>query len=298
MSVNIPTHFVQQYAKTIDLLLQQQGSKLRDTVMSGSYTGKAGSPVDQVGAVAARKVTSRFAPMGREDAPTDRRWVYPVDYDLPQLIDSFDKLRLLTDHESTYVQNGLYALGRAMDDEIINAFHDDAKTGENGGTTTSLPSGQSVSVSVGGTTSDLNVAKLRAGKQILMSNEVDMETEMVCCVITANQHDSLLNEVQVVSTDFNSKPVLVEGMVTRFLGIEFKHCERLKTGTDDAAGTSRAVPLYAKSGMHLGMWNNISTDIDQRKDLQGIPYQAYVYGTFGATRLEEKKVTRLWCRES
>ncbi len=100
MSINIPTHFVQQYSTNIELLLQQKGSKLRNAVTVGSYTGKAASPVDQIGAIETQAVSSRFAPMGRVDAPTDRRWVYPSDYDLPQLSDSFDTLRLLTDPSS------------------------------------------------------------------------------------------------------------------------------------------------------------------------------------------------------
>jgi hypothetical protein len=129
-----------------------------------------------------------------------------------------------------------------------------------------------------------------------MANEVDLDSDPITCVITADEHDALLNEIQITSMDFNTKPVLVDGKVTQFLGINFVHCERLKTGTDDAAGTSTMVPLFAKSGMHLGMWNDISTDIDQRKDLQGIPWQAYAYGTFGATRVEEKKTVRIWCR--
>lgn len=298
MSVNIPTHYVQQYATTVALLLQQRGSKLRNAVTMGSYIGKQASPVDQIGAVAAQKVTNRFAPMGRVDAPLDRRWVFPEDYDLPQLIDKFDKLRLLTDPESQYVQNAVYAMGRAMDDEVIKAFDGDAKTGENGGTNTSLPSGQSVSVNTGGTASNLNVAKLRAAKKILMANEVDLDNDPLFCVITAAQHDALLNEIQIISRDYNETPVLVNGKVQNFLGINFIHCERLLTGTDDAAVTSRRVPVFAKSGMHMGMWNDLTTDIDQRKDLQGIPWQAYVYGTFGATRLEEKKVVRVWARES
>lgn len=297
MSVNIPTHYVQQYATNVALLLQQRGSKLRNSVTTGSYVGKQASPVDQIGAISASKVSSRFAPMGRVDAPTDRRWVFPNDYDLPQLIDKFDKLRLLTDPESAYVQNAVFAMGRAMDDEIVAAFFGTAKTGESGGTDTTFPGGQSVNVGTGGATSNLNVAKLRAAKRILMANEVDIDSDPIYCVITASQHDALLNEIQVVSTDYNSTPVLVNGKVQSFLGINFIHCERLQTGTDDAAGTSRAVPIYAKSGMHMGMWNDLTTDVDIRKDLQGLPWQAYVYGTFGATRLEEKKVVRVWCRE-
>lgn len=298
MSVNIPTHYVQQYATTVALLLQQRGSKLRNTVTMGSYIGKQASPVDQIGAITAQKVTNRFAPMGRVDASLDRRWVFPEDYDLPQLIDKFDKLRLLTDPESQYVQNAVYAMGRAMDDEVIKAFDGDAKTGENGGTNTALPSSQVVGVNVGGTASNLNVAKLRAAKKILMANEVDIDNDPLFCIITAAQHDSLLNEIQIISRDYNETPVLVNGKVQSFLGINFIHCERLLTGTDDQAGTSRRVPVFARSGMHMGMWNDLTTDIDQRKDLQGIPWQAYVYGTFGATRLEEKKVVRVWSRES
>lgn len=305
MSLNIPTHYVQQYSTNLQLLLQQKGSKLRDTVMTGPHVGKQASPVDQVGAVAAQRVVGRFQPMGRVDAPTDRRWVFPVDYDLPQLIDQFDKLRLLTDPQSTYATNGVYAMGRAMDDEIITAYFADAKTGENGGTTTAFgtalttASGRNVSVGVGGAASGLNVAKLREGKKSLMAAEVDIDNDPLICVVTATQHDNLLNEVQVISGDFGWKdaPVLKEGKIERFLGINFKHCERLTTGTDDAAGTSRQVPLYAKSGMYLGIWGDIQSDISQRKDLQGLPWQLYDVGTFGGTRLEEAKVRRIWCRE-
>lgn len=305
MSVNIPTHYVQQYSTNIQLLLQQKGSKLADTVMAGMHVGKQASPVDQFGSVNAQKVTGRFQPMGRVDAPTDRRWVFPVDYDLPQLIDTFDKLRILTDPMSSYVTNGAYAMGRAKDDEIITAYFGDAKTGENGGTTvafgTTLTSagGQNVSVDIGGAASGLNVAKLREAKKKLMANEVDIDSDPLICIVTAAQHDNLLADVQVVSGDFGWKdaPVLKEGKLERFLGINFKHCERLTTGTDDQAGTSRQVPIYAKSGMYLGVWNDIENSITQREDLRGRPFQAYTLGTFGATRLEEKKVVRVWARE-
>src|SRR6185312_870875 len=97
--------------------------------------------------------------------------------------------------------------------------------------------------------------------------------------------DNLLAEAQVISTDFNDKPVLVEGKVTRFLGVNFIHSERLGTGTNDQAGTSTPCFVWQKEGMHLGIWNDISTNISQRHDLQSEPWQAYVYMTAGATRL-------------
>lgn len=306
MSINLPTHYVMQFATTIDLLLQQKGSMLRNAVTVGNYVGKQASPVDQIGAVNMQPVTSRFAPMGRVDATTDRRWVFPSDFDLPQLIDTFDKLRLLTDPNSAYVTNAVQAAGRQMDDIIVAAFHGTAQTGEQGATATAFGTnittagtpGNNVGVARGASAATgLTVAKLREAKRRLLQNFVD-PSEAMYAVITSRQHDDLLAEAQVISTDFNDKPVLVDGMVTRFLGINFILCERLLTGTDDAAGTSRAIPVFVKSGMHLGMWNDITTDISQRKDLQGIPWQAYVTMTAGATRLEENKVVRIWAREA
>ena len=290
MSINIPTFFVQQYSTNVNLLLQQKGSKLRDCVTTGNYVGKQVSPVDQIGAVEAQKVTTRFAPMGRVDAPTDRRWVFPVDYDLPQLIDTFDKLRLITSPESTYVQNAVNAMGRKMDAEIIAAFTGSAKTGEQGATSTSVIAANEIDVDVGGTSSRLNVAKLLAVKEVMRSNFVDFETDQIFCGMTAKDESALLNEMQIISADFNGgdKPVLKDGKLTRFLGIDFVYCELIESL---AAGTNEVdIPVWAKSGMHLGMWQDVQASVSRRNDLQGEPYQAYVIGTFGATRIEEKKV--------
>lgn len=304
MSINLPTHFVQQYSTNVELLLQQKGSKLRECVTVGSYTGKQASPVDQIGAINASLVASRFEDMPRVDAATDRRWVFPSDYDLPQLIDSFDKLRMITDPQSAYVQNAVSALGRSMDDVVITACFGTAKTGESGSTSTTFGTGltsaggRNVAVALGAAAATgLNVAKLREGKRYLMANEVDVDMDPLYCIVTAQQHDNLLSEIQITSADFNDRPVLVDGRVTRFLGINFIHCERLTTGTDNAAGTSRAIPLFARSGMHLGIWNDITNTVSQRHDLRGEPWQVYSKMTVGATRIEEDKVARIWCRE-
>lgn len=264
----------------------------------GQYTGKAGSPVEQVGAVAMQPVTTRYAPMGRVDAPTDRRWVYPSDFDLSQLLDSFDKLRLLIDPKSVFVTNARDAAGRQFDDLAISAMFGTAKTGETGSTSVTFPAGQIVSVQQGAAApTGLTVAKLREAKRILLTNEaITPDSPELYCVAGAKQLDNLMAEAQVTSLDFNDTPVLVEGMIKRFLGINFIHSERLPTGTDDQAGTSTKVGIWHKAGMHLGLWNDISTSISQRHDLQSEPWQAYVYMTAGSTRLEEKRVVQVWAR--
>lgn len=294
---NIPLFYVYQFASNIQLKLQQKGSRLRSAVMSGMHVGAQASPVDQFGAVNANKVTGRYLPMVQVDAPTDRRWVFPQDYDLPQLLDSFDKLRLLIDPMSSYVENAVYALGRAMDQEILNGLTGTNYTGNLGASQTSLPSSQVVVVQQGAASNtNLTVAKLRKSKQILMANEVDFNQDQVFVAINAANHDTLLTETQVISSDFNDSKVMVDGLITRFLGMNFIHTELLSTGTDDQSGTSTAVPVWVKSGGYLGIWSDIESKISERPDLQSIPLQAYVKGTFGGTRLEEKKVCKIWAR--
>ncbi len=292
---NVPAHYVMEFATIIQMLSQQKGSRLRKTVTTDSYIGKQASPVDQIGKIEMQKVVERFKPMGRVDAPVDRRWVYPDDFDLPQMLDTFDKLRLLIDPKSKYVENAVAAAGRQYDRMILAAALGTSKTGEMGATSVVLPAAQKIAVTHGGSSATgLTVAKLREAKRLLMAADVDIESDEIWLPVGSTQHDNLLAEVQIISSDFNGgdKPVLKEGKIERFLGINFVHTE---LAARNVVGGDVLLPCYAKSGMHLGIWEDIMTDISQRKDLQGLPWQAYVTMTAGATRLEEAKVIQIAC---
>jgi len=250
MSVNIPTWYVKQYNTNLVQLVQQKKSRLRSFVTSGNYTGEAASPVDQVGIVEMQEVNGRFEPMPRVDAPTDRRWVVPLDNDLPQLIDKFDKLRLLTDPSSIYVTNGVSAANRKMDDRIGVAFFASASTGVTGGTATAFDAtNQVVGVNTGGTASNLNVAKLEAGRAKLMTNEVELEEEPIYVCISSTEDTALRGEIQVISLDFNEKPVFNDkGLIMSWRGFNFAHSQRswlTTTATDDQSGSSKAIPMWS-----------------------------------------------------
>lgn len=291
MSDQISTAFVQQYSTNVGLLLQQRGSKLRDCVTVGSYTGKAAKAVEQIGSVTAQARTSRHSDTPLISTPHDARWVFPTDYEWADLIDDQDKLRMLIDPTSPYAINGAYALGRAMDQLIISAALGTAKTGENGTTNTSFATATQ-QVTVGGSPTGLTVAKLRSAKKILLGNEVDVEMDPLYIAVTAKQLDDLLGTTEVTSSDYNTVKALVQGQVDTFMGFKFIHTELLGLdGSDD-----RRVIAWAKSGLHLGMWNDINSKIDQRAD-KSYATQVYVKGTFGATRTEEKKVVEILCSE-
>jgi len=294
MSVNLAAHYVMQYSTNLALLLQQKESRLRASVSSGSHVGKQASPLDQFGPVAAKKVSGRFQPKERTDAPVDRRWVVPVDYDLEQKIDSFDKLKMISDPKSIYVQNTMAAFNRAMDDEIISGIFDANKTGEVGASSTVFDTNQVVAVTTGATAATgMNVAKLKAARKLFRKREVDLDMEQLYCTISAEQEEDLLNEIQVVSLDFNTKPVLTDGKLMSFLGFNFIHTERLPV---DGSGYRRCV-AYVKSGIYLGMWQDVVNDAYQDKTLRGHPWTLYSMASFGATRLEEKRLVEIKCAE-
>jgi hypothetical protein len=290
MSFDVSTAFVQHYKANVEMLLQQRGSKLRAAVMSDSYTGKAGKAVEQLGPVTAQKRTTRHSDTPLISTPHDARWVFPTDYEWADLVDDQDKLRTLNDPTNSYAINGAMALGRAIDDEIIAAAFGDALTGEDGTIVTPFDTANQ-QVAAGGT--GMTIDKLRAAKLILGQREVDLDTDTLYMALTAKQHDDLLGETKATSLDFNTRPVLVDGKITSFMGFNFLQTERL--GVDGAA--ARRNIAWAKSGLHLGVWNDITTKIGERAD-KSHATQVYVKGTFGATRVEEGKVVEVLCVEA
>jgi hypothetical protein len=236
--------------------------------------------------VNAVKRTTRHADTPLIETPHDRRWVFPEDYEWADLIDDQDKLRVIADPTSPYAINGAMAMGRSIDDVIISAFTGTAKTGEDG--TTSTTHTNVASTTAGG----LTIAKLREAMQLLIAAEVDVDNEQLFCAIGAQQHDDLLGETQAVSLDYTTRPVLVDGRIRSFMGFNFIDSQRLAL-----SGTDRTVVAWAKSGMHLGVWNDINVSVDKRADKSNST-QVYVKGTFGATRVEENKIVSITCSEA
>lgn len=299
MSNAIPVHFVQSYSTNVSMLLQQKGGKLASSVTQGSYVGKAAKAVEQVGAVKPVKNLSRHSDTPLISTPGDARWVFPNDYEWADLIDDQDKLRMLIDPQSAYTMNAVNSMRRAQDDEILQSFFAASATGENGTISTAFPAGQIVGVNTGGTNSNLNVAKLRAVRRLFMAAGVDLDTDKIYMAITASDHDSLLNETQVVSSDFNTRPTLVDGRVTYFMGINFIPVEftdassyAAETVSALTSGSNRLLPAWVTGGVHLGMWNDVTTRVDQRPDKR-YSTQVYCKTTVGATRLEEKRVVQV-----
>jgi hypothetical protein len=286
----ITTANVIEFKANVALLMQQMDSRLRGMVTSDSYVGKQGSAVEQFGEATAQEVVNRHGDTPILDLPQDKRWVFPKDIEWGSLVDNVDKLRMRIEPTGAYTRAAAAAMNRKMDDIILAAFFAQAFKGENGTTAENFDTtNYQVAVTVGGAASSLNVAKLQSAVQKLLAANKGELGEPVYGAISSFEHDALLKEVQIANKDFGSSAVLVDGRVKRFMGVDFTLTERLSI-----SGGNRLIPVWVKSGMHMGVWQDIQAEIAKRPDKR-FSWQVYTYMTIGATRLESGKQIQVLC---
>lgn len=287
-----------QFTTVLELKLQQMGSLLRGKVREGYHTGKMASPVNQIGAIQLKAPAGRFAPLQRTDPDFTRRWVFPQDGEMAQLIDSFDELKTIVDPKSEYSDNAAMAVGRAWDDCIIaNAFAT-AQTGQDAASlvaeTFSTANFQVANTFGAGAASvGLTVTKFIEARRIFRHYHNDLARDPATAIIGSTQEADLLRQVEVVSTEFNDKPVLVDGEIRRFLGFNIVVSERLAV-----AANIRKTIFFVRSGMYLGVWKDMTNIASQRNDLSGHPQQIYTQTSFGATRTQPGKVLEVDCADT
>jgi|TARA_Y100000296_G_scaffold75841_1_gene95927 hypothetical protein len=295
MSTQITTAFVNQYKANVEHLLQQKGSRLRPFCRVETQ-GAEFEYYDRIGSVDAIEVTSRHSDTPLISTPHDRRQVSLRDFDWADMIDRTDKIRLLIDPASPYAQNAAWALGRKMDDIIIEAAHGTAKSGKTGGTSVSFDSASQIAVnyveSGSATNSGLTIGKLRKAKRLLDANETD-PSDPRYIALTSLQVTDLLKTTEVTSSDFNSVKALVQGDVNSFMGFQFIRTERVAADSNDY----RRVIAWSKSGMLMAVGADITVDIGPRRDKRNST-QVYCSASFGASRMEEGKVLEIKCSEA
>ena len=199
-------------------------------------------------------------------------------------------MKSLKEFNSPYALNAAYAHGRNLDDLIISAATGSAWTGKAGTTEVTFPAGQQVAVG----TTNLPLAKLIAGKKLFHLNDVDLRDPMneLHIAIGADQLESLLTDTTITSADYNTIRLLQRGDIDTFMGMRFHHTQRLAK-----SGNNRSVLLWAKSGIKVGIGEQMVTRITERSDKRFSVY-VYVRMGFSATRMQEEKVVEILCDET
>lgn len=286
---DIDTAFVKQFGTNITMLVQQRGSRLRSAVMLKTGIKGEQAYVDQLGSTTAVRRTTRHEDTNIVTPAHARRRITMYDWEHGTLLDNEDELKTLIDPTSSYVQNGAWALGRAMDSEILTQALGTAYSGKEGGTSVSFAAANQIAN--GG--SGLTVAKLITAKKLLDASDVD-EEEPRFIAIRAAQMADLLNTTEVKSADYNTVRALVQGTIDTFLGFKFIRTQLVPL---DSGSTYRRVIAWAKSGLCLAVAADIRSSIDRRPDKSNA-WQVLSKMGIGAARLEEEKIIEIGCVES
>lgn len=310
MSFEITTAFVKQYGNNLYHLAQQKGSRLRSATKMETQKGES-KFFDRIGVATAQLRTTRHGDTPLMSTPHSRRRVTLKDFEVADLIDDQDKLRMLIDPQSDYVKAFMYSLGRSWDGQIIAAALGNAYSGVDGGTAVALPTTQKIHSVASGALSNLNVDALRHAKEMLDAKEVDESIKRYIAV-TSSQMRALLAQTEVTSTDYNSVKALVQGQINSFLGFNFIRTELLTTeataltfnvttGEYDSGGTSasgnRICIAWAEDGLISSVGEDMIAKVDVRPD-KSYATQVYARMSMGATRMEEEKVVYIGCKES
>lgn len=285
MSFQITEAFVQQYNSTVSLVSQQKQSRLEPAVRVETIRGTR-EAFDSIGTVEAQPRGGRHADTPQMDTPHMRRWVTSAPYNWADLVDKPDRLRMLYDPTSPYVQNAVMAFNRAKDKIIINAAFAPAWTGEHGDIQKAFPTGNIIAHGDTG----LTIEKLIQARGMLWRNEVD-ESEPLFAAVTSFQLEDMLNNTKVQSADYNTIKALVRGEINSFMGFTFIRTEQL-----EKEGAARKCIVWSKPGLLLAKAEDITTKISERGD-KNYSTQVYAEMDLGAVRMEDEKVLQLQCKE-
>jgi len=204
------------------------------------------------------------------------------DYIAAEYSDIFNQAKVNFQDRAELVQVVSGAIGRRMDQVVIDALAASSGT-------------YTVSNDIGGTDTNLNVAKLRAAKKAMDAKNVPAEGRVI--IAHANNMDSLLAETAVTSSDFNTVKALVTGEVNTFLGFRFVSIgDRDEGGLAIDGSSDRIVYAFHRDAMGLGIGMGQTSRVDYIPEKTSFLVASMF--SAGSVAIDAEGITKITCRES
>jgi len=201
------------------------------------------------------------------------------DYIAAEYSDIFSQQKVNFDERRELVQVVGNAIGRRMDQLVIDALN-----------AASSPS--TVGTDIGGSGTNMNLAKLLAAKKALDTKNVPAEGR--CMLIHANGLSSLLDETELTSSDFATVKALSTGEIDTFLGFKF-----ITLGDRDEGGlplpSTRTAFAFHKDAVGMGI------GMGQRSEVNYVPEKTsfLVSSMFsaGAVAIDDEGIVKISATE-
>ena len=293
----LEVNYAKMYGTNVYQMAQQKGSILRNFVTIEEMRGEK-RHFDRVHPTAAVRSDSKYADTPLIPTQFDRRTIHAREYVWADMVDWQDDLNLFIDPTSNIVRMGAYAMGRIIDDIIIeNIFDGYAYEDKDGMTPVAFPDAQKIAVTTGSNNASnvgLNIEKLIQVRSRFGLADIDLDDpeNKLFMAVTQHQIDDLVRDTDIKSRDYEAICALGEGKTNTFYGIQFVKSGRLKKNSG-----IRKCAAWCKSGAILCIPKEISMKVETRPD-KCDNWQALSKMKAGGTRLEDEKFLQVPCAES
>jgi hypothetical protein len=204
------------------------------------------------------------------------------DFNAAEYSDIFSQAKVNFDERQELVQVVAGAMGRRQDQMILDALS---------GSSTSL----TVANSIGGATTNMNIAKLREAKRLLDKGNVPPDGRHI--IIHANGLSNLLSETSVTSSDFNSVKALVQGEINTYLGFTFHVLgDRSEGGLPIDGSLDRTCYAFHKDAVGYGEGIAMRTEINYIAEKTS--WLVNEVFSAGAIAIDDEGIVKITCRET
>ena len=204
------------------------------------------------------------------------------DFIAAEYSDIFNQQKINFNERQELVQVVSGAIARRMDQVCLDAL-------------AAASSPNTVGNDIGGTDSNLNVAKMRAAKKALDAKNVPADGRVL--VIHANSLDSLLGETEVTSSDFNTVKALVQGDINTFLGFNVVTLgDRDEGGLPIDGSSDRTCYAFHRDALGLGIGMGQTSRVDYIAEKTS--YLVASMFSAGAVAIDDEGIVTITCRES
>ena len=205
-----------------------------------------------------------------------------ADYNAAEYSDIFSQAKVNFDERQELVQVVAGAMGRRQDQMILDAL-------------TASSTSLTVANSIGGSTTNMNVAKLREAKRLLDKGNVPPDGRHI--IIHANGLSNLLSETSVTSSDFNSVKALVQGDINTFLGFQFHVLgDRSEGGLAIDGSLDRTCFAFHKDAVGYGEGIAMRTEINYIAEKTS--WLVNEVFSAGAVAIDDEGIVKITCRET
>lgn len=245
MTVSASTNFITSF-DTLVKKQYQEGMKLRGTVRV--KTGVKGSthrfPKINKGVATPRIPQTDVTPMNVGHGYADAAL---TDWNAADYSDIYDLAALNFDERQELVDTAVMAIGRRMDQMILDAMAATAFATQ-------------VDVNVGGSNTGLNLAKILRAKRLLDDNGVPHGDRYIAC--SARAIEQGLSETTITSADYNVLRPLLSGELMSYAGFKFIMIEGRDEGGISLATNTRNNFAFHKDAVGLAVGIDMRTEVN------------------------------------